>query len=204
MAISISVTANAPFQFPSNIINDSFPPLDEESGPGADIPSIFANTDIDFSLKFSYTISSEENESVTTLSAPIIEVKLDGDSPFEGADIEIVDNETVRVIGRASGLFRDEIFRFLFADKTEQNLTPDNTEDWIAIVKWGAPGNIEEVANYNFEIEYDSAVGNGLSIQGGKIIVNFTQFVYWNFDPSLNAFKQLIAESSERLKTLNE
>jgi hypothetical protein len=204
MSISVSTTANTPFQFPSNIINDSFPPVDEESGPGADIPSVFANTDIDFNLKFSYIISSEEEEQVTTLSAPILEIKLIGESPFEGADIEIIDNETVRVSGRASGLFGSEVFRFLFANKTELNLPPDNNEDWIAIVKWAAPGNIEETATYNFEIEYDNAVGNGLSIQAGTAVLAFTQFVYWNVDPSLNAFKQLVAESGERLKTTSE
>lgn len=200
MSVSISVSANAPFQFPANIINDSFPPEDEESGPGADIPSVYANLDIDFNIVFSYTESSGEGEETVSVSAPILEVKPIGDSPFEGADIEIVDNETIRVVGRTTGFFTDEIFRFLFDDKTELNLTPDNTEDWLAIVKWAAPANIEETATYTFEITYDNASGNGVSIVGDTITASFTQFVYWDFNPSLNIFGQLVAESAERLK----
>lgn len=200
MSVSISVSANAPFQFPSNIINDSFPPEDEESGPGADIPSVYANLDIDFNIVFSYTETSGEGEEAVSVSAPILEVKPMGDSPFKGADIEIVDNETVRIVGRSTGFFTDEIFRFLFDDKTELNLTPDNTENWLAIVKWAAPGKIEELATYSFRVSYGSASGAGVIIQPGSIVVSFTQFVYWDFNPSLNIFGQLVAESAERLK----
>jgi hypothetical protein len=200
MAVSVSASANASFQFPSNIANDSFPPPDEESSPGADIPSIYANLDIDFNLVFSYTETSGEGEGLVTVSAPILEIKVVGDSPFEGAGIEIVDTDTVRVTGRSTGLFTDEIFRFLFANEDEIDLTPDNTENWLAIIKWAAPGNIEETATYTFEITYGNAVG----IQGDTVTASFTQFVYWDFNPSLNIFGQLVAESADRLKQPSE
>jgi hypothetical protein len=204
MSVSVSASANAPFQFPSNIVNDSFPPADEESSPGADIPSIYANLDVDFNLVFRYTETSGEGEESVTVSAPILEVKVVGDSPFEGADIEIVDTDTVRVVGRSTGFFTDEIFRFLFANKDEIDLTPDNTEDWLAIVKWAPPGKIEEIATYTFEITYGNVTGNGASIQSGTVKASFTQFVYWNFNPSLNTFGQLVAESANRLKQPSE
>jgi hypothetical protein len=149
---------------------------------------------------FSYTETGGEGEEAESVSAPILEVKVIGDSPFEGADIEIVDTDTVRVVGRSTGLFTDEIFRFLFANKDEINLTPDNTEDWLAIVKWAAPGNIEETATYTFEITY----GNAAGIQGDTVTASFTQFVYWDFNPSLNIFGQLVAESAEKLKQPSE
>jgi len=204
MSISVIVSANAPFQFPANIINDSFPPADEESSPGADFPSIYANTDIDINLKFSYSESSGEGEESSSLFAPILEVQLLGESPFDGTTVEALNNDTIRVSGRSTGLFTDEIFRFLFANKDELNLKPDNTEDWIAIVKWAAPGNIEETATYTFEITYGNAAGNGVSIQGDTVTASFTQFVYWDFNPSLNIFGQLVAESAERLKQPSE
>jgi hypothetical protein len=62
MSISVVASVNESFEFPTNIINDSFPPADEESSPGADIPSLYANTDIDFNLVFSYTETSSEGE----------------------------------------------------------------------------------------------------------------------------------------------
>jgi len=107
MSISVAVSANAPFQFPANIINDSFPPEDEESSPGADFSSIYANTDIDFNLKFSYSESIGEGEESSSLSAPILDVKLLGEPPFDGATIETVDTDTIRVRGRSTGLFTD-------------------------------------------------------------------------------------------------
>lgn len=204
MAISISVSANDTFEFPAAIINDSFPPADEESEPGADIPSIYANSSIDFDIEFSYSETTGEGEDSISLSAPILEVKFNGQSPFEGAEVEIIDNKTVRVIGRSTGLFTDEIFRFLFADKTEVDLTPDNTENWIAVIKWAAPGNIEEVASYEFEVTYDDASGPGISIQGSTETVNLQQFVYWDFNPSLNIFGQLVEEAAQRLKQPSE
>jgi hypothetical protein len=208
MTISTSSSANAPFEFPSNIVNDSFPPADEESPPGADIPSIYANADIDFNIVFSYSESSsagegEEAETVS-VSAPILEVKLVGELPFEGAEIEIVDNETVKIKGRSTGLFTDEIFRFLFDDKSELNLTPDNTENWIAIVKWAAPAGIEETATYTFEVTYDDASEGEITIVGDTVTVEIKQFVYWDFNPSLNAFGQLVTESGLRLKQPSE
>lgn len=206
MSVSVSASANAPFEFPSNIVNDSFPPADEESPPGADIPSIYANADIDFDIVFSYSESSEggEGEESVSVSAPILEVKLVGELPFEGAEIEIVDNETVKILGRSTGLFTDETFRFLFADKSELNLTPDNTENWIAIVKWAAPASIEETATYTFEITYDDASEGEITIVGDTVTVEIKQFVYWDFNPSLNAFSQLVEESALRLKQPSE
>jgi len=200
MTVSTSASANAPFEFPSNIINDSFPPADETSSPGADIPSIYVNTDIDFNIVFSYSESIGEGEESITVSAPILEVKLIGELPFEGAEIEIVDNETVKIKGRSTGLFTDEVFRFLFANKSELNLIPDNTENWIAIVKWAAPARIEETATYTFEVTYGNASAGEITIAGDTITVEITQFVYWDFNPSLNIFGQLIEESALRLK----
>lgn len=209
MSVSISVSANESFQFPSDIVNDSFPPPpslpdDEPGQPGADIPSIYANVDIDFNIVFSYSESSGEGEESETVSAPILAVKLLGELPFEGADVEIVDNKTVRILGRSTGLFTDETFRFLFADQSELNLTPDNTQDWSAIVKWAAPAGLEETANYSFEVTYDDASGSGISIIGDTAVVELTQFVYWNFVPSLNIFGQLVEESALRLKQPSE
>jgi hypothetical protein len=204
MSISISVSANAPFKFPANIINDSFPPVDEESSPGADIPSVYANLDIDFNIKFSYSKTAGEGEESISVAAPIVEIKSVGALPFDGSTVEVVDNETIRIAGRSTGFFIDEIFRFLFADKTELNLKPDNTDNWTAIVKWAAPGKIEELATFTFEVFYGSASGSGITIQPGSEIVNLTQFVYWDFNPSLNIFGSLVAESAERLKQPRE
>lgn len=201
MSVSISISANAPFQFPSDIINDSFPsdPDDEESEPGADIPSVYANLDIDFNITFSYTESTGEGEEAVSVSAPILEVTPIS-LPFEGVNIEVVDNKTVKIVGRSTGFFTDEIFRFLFDDKTELDLTPDNDKDWIAIIKWAAPENIEELATYTFEITYGAASGSGITISPGSVVASFTQFVYWDFNPSLDVFGQLVEESAERLK----
>lgn len=196
MAIKISVTANTPFEFPSDIINDSFPPPDEESEAGADIPSIYANTDINFDITFSYEVIVE-SEPPQIITAPIIEIELLEELPLDGAVFTVVSSDTINISGRSTGLFIDEIFRFLFADKSEKDLLPDNTEDWLSIIKWQKPSKIEELISYKLRVHYGA---NLPIIPAGIADIDLTQFAYWNFEPSLAVFKDLVDESAERLK----
>lgn len=209
MAITVSVVAIAPFIFPTGIVNDSFPPSptppDEEPGqPGANIESIYANSAINFNIVFNYKETVGEGDESIVVTAPVVKVELIGNLPFEGGVITVVSNDTVNISGRSTGIFTDEVFRFLFNDKSEKNLLPDNTEPWLSIIKWDKPSQIEKLLSYKFNIEYDEG-GDALNpISAGEEEVTLTQFAYWDFVPSLAVFVQLVEESSKRLKTVKE
>jgi hypothetical protein len=200
MAITISAVAIAPFTFPVGIVNDNYPPADLESGPGADIESIYANSNINFDITFTYEETVGEGEESTVITAPVVNVELIDNLPFDGSMFTVVSNDTINISGRSTGIFTDEVFRFLFNDKSEQNLLPDNTEPWVSIIKWSKPSQIEKLLSYKFNVEYGDG-GDALNpISAGETEVTLTQFAYWDFEPSLAVFVQLVKEASERLK----
>jgi hypothetical protein len=204
MSVKISVAAVAPFTFPTNIVNDAYPPTDPEAGPGADIESIFANSDIDFDITFTYEETVEEGEESTTITAPVLSVELVGDLPVDGGEFTVVSADTIKISGRSTGIFTDEIFRFLFNDKSEKNLLPDNDEPWLTIIKWDKPAQTEKLLNYTFKVTYDDGGDVQNPIPAGDTEVALTQFAYWNFVPSLEVFGSLVEEGGERLKTVKE
>lgn len=209
MAIKASIVAIVPFAFPIGIVNDSFPAPpsvspDLPGQTGADIPSIYANSDINFNITFIYEETVGQGEESIVVTAPVIKVELMGDLPIAGGAFTVVSDDTINISGRSTGIFNDEIFRFLFNDKSEQNLMPDNKEPWLSIIKWNKPSQTEKLVSYNFKVVYNEG-GDALNlIPAGETEISLTQFAYWNFNPSLNVFGQLVNESSERLRTVKE
>lgn len=199
MGLQFAVSTLSGFQFP-NIPGDRFPPddpADPEATPNADIPSIYANTDINFALTFSYlyTEGEEGSEEFTTVTIPAAEVRVVGELPYNGIEI-VTETDTASVSGQALDIFTDEIFRFVFADGTEQNLPQVNEEDWLSIIKWQDPSVKETNVTYLFEV----TLAENIYVATGPYSINLTQFVYWFFEPSLNRFQELVAESALRLK----
>lgn len=154
-------------------------------GDPAWLPSIYNAAAVEFDIVFSY------EEDVDT--APILSVTFNGISPaVEGLTYTTVGADTVKVKGTPVNVFPDEIFRFLFPDKSERNLAPTNTENWDTIVKWSAPGTKEKTVSYNFIVKYDDNPAAAVPIVGGTTIATLSQNVAWKYDPSLAYFKDLI------------
>lgn len=204
MSVKISVAAVAPFTFPTNIVNDSYPPTNLEDPPNADIQSIYANSDINFNITFSFEKTIIDGEDTITITAPITKVELVDNLPFTGGLFSSPSKDTVTISGRSTGIFTDEIFRFLFNDQSEKNLLPDNNEPWLSIIGWNKPSQTEKLLSYKFKV-FNAAGGSIINpIPAGNTEITLTQFSYWDFNPSLNIFGQLINESSERLATVKE
>jgi hypothetical protein len=154
-------------------------------GDPAWLPSIYNAVDIEFDIVFSYVEDPD--------TAPILSVNLDSISPaVEGLTFTKVGTDTIKVKGKAVNVFPDEIFRFLFPDKSERNLAPTNTENWDTIVKWAAPGTKEKTVSYNFTVKYDDNPAATIPIVGATTTATLSQNVVWKFDPSLAYFKDLI------------
>jgi hypothetical protein len=102
--------------------------------------------------------------------------------------------DTLLVKGKPDNVFRDEIFKFVFSDKTEKILPPTNTEDWTAIIKWAKPSVDEKTINYDITISY-------LETETDAIVqtepINIKQFIYWKFDPSLAKFQELVKKGKK-------
>jgi hypothetical protein len=154
-------------------------------GDPAWLPSLYNAVAMEFDIVFSY----EEDPD----TAPILSVNLASISPaVEGITFTKVGTDTIKVKGTPVNVFPDEIFRFLFADKSEQNLPPTNTEDWETIVKWAAPGTNDKQVTYNFSVKYDDNPAAAVPIVGDTVTATLSQIVSWKFDPSLAYFQDLI------------
>lgn len=154
-------------------------------GDPAWLPSVYNAVAIEFDIKFTY----EEDPD----TAPILSVKLDSISPaVEGLTFTNVGTDTIKVKGTPVNVFPDEIFRFLFEDKSERNLPPTNTEDWKTIIKWDAPGTKEKTVAYTFAVKYDDNPAATVPIVGATVSVSLSQNVAWKYDPSLAYFKDLV------------
>jgi hypothetical protein len=177
MPVKVTVT---PISGISEIPGDTAP-----VGDPAWLPSVFNAVAVEFDIIFSY----EE----TPDTAPILSVKLNSIDPaVEGLTFTKVGTNTIKVKGTPVNVFPDEIFRFLFPDKSERNLAPTNTENWDTIVKWSAPGTKEKTVSYNFEVKYDDNPAAAVPIVGATVTATLSQNVAWKFDPSLAYFKDLI------------
>jgi hypothetical protein len=163
-------------------------PIPGDTAPVGDpawLPSIFNAVPVEFNIVFSY----EEDPD----TAPILSVNLTSISPtVEGLTFTKVGLDTIKVAGAAVNVFNDEIFRFLFKDKSERNLAPTNTEDWETIVKWAAPGTQTKQVTYVFSVKYDDNPAATVPIIGDTVTTSLFQIVSWKFDPSLAYFQDLV------------
>ena len=149
------------------------------------LPSVYNAVAVEFDIVFSYKEDAD--------TAPILAVNLVSISPaVEGLTFTKVGTNTIKVKGTPVNVFPDEIFRFLFPDKSERNLSPTNTENWDTIVKWSAPGTKEKTVAYNFSVKYDDNPAAAVPIVGSTVTATLSQNVAWLFDPSLAYFKDLI------------
>jgi hypothetical protein len=154
-------------------------------GDPAWLPSLYNAVAMEFNIVFSY----EEDPD----TAPILSVNLASISPaVEGVTFTKVGTNTIKVKGTPVNVFPDEIFRFLFPDKSERNLAPTNTESWDTIVKWAAPGTKEKTVAYSFAVKYDDNPAATVPIVGDTVTVTLSQNVAWLFNPSLVYFQDLI------------
>jgi len=149
------------------------------------LPSVYNAVAIEFDIKFEYLEDPD--------TAPILSVNLDSISPaVEGITFTKVGTDTIKVKGTPVNVFTDEIFRFLFDDKSERDLAPTNTEDWKTIIKWAPPGLKEKTVLYNFAVKYDDNPAATVPIVGDTVTATLSQNVAWLFDPSLAYFQDLV------------
>jgi hypothetical protein len=164
-------------------------PIPGDNAPVGDpawLPSIYNAVAVEFDIVFSY-------EETPPDTAPILSVNLTSINPaVEGLTFTKVGTDTIKVKGTAVNVFTDEVFRFLFDDKSERNLAPTNTEDWDTIVKWAAPGTKEKTVLYNFVVKYDDNPAAAVPIVGDTATAILSQNVAWLFDPSLAYFQDLL------------
>ena len=149
------------------------------------LPSLYNAVAMEFDIKFEYLEDPD--------TAPILSVNLVSISPaVEGITFTKVGTDTIKVKGTPVNVFTDEIFRFLFDDKSERDLAPTNTEDWKTIIKWAPPGLKEKTVIYNFSVKYDDNPAATVPIVGDTVTSTLSQNVAWLFDPSLAYFQDLV------------
>jgi phage terminase large subunit-like protein len=154
-------------------------------GDPAWLPSVYNAVAVEFDIKFEYLEDPD--------TASILSVNLASINPaVEGLTFTKVGTDTIKVKGTPVNVFPDEIFRFLFDDKSERDLAPTNTEDWKTIIKWAPPGLKEKTVAYNFAVKYDDNPAAAVPIVGATVTATLSQNVAWLFNPSLAYFQDLV------------
>ena len=177
MPVKVTVTSISGI---STIPGDTAP-----EGDPAWLPSVYNAVAVEFDIKFEYLEDPD--------TAPILSVNLTSISPaVEGITFTKVGTDTIKVKGTPVNVFTDEIFRFLFDDKSERDLAPTNTEDWKTIIKWAPPGLKEKTVTYNLSVKYDDNPAAAVPIVGDTVTATLSQNVAWLFDPSLAYFQDLV------------
>ena len=177
MPVKVTVTSISGI---STIPGDTAP-----EGDPAWLPSVYNAVAVEFDIKFEYLEDPD--------TAPILSVNLASISPaVEGLTFTKVGTDTIKVKGTPVNVFPDEIFRFLFDDKSERDLAPTNTEDWKTIIKWAPPGLKEKTVAYNFAVKYDDNPAATVPIVGDTVTATLSQNIAWLFDPSLAYFQDLV------------
>lgn len=192
MGLKYTITANIPF--PSGIVGDAY------TGGDGEIKSSFPDVDVDFDIQFTYEGEADPeapppapgDPPATVDTADIIDITIPSPIPVENLTITKKGLDTVNFKGKPANIFTDEIFEFLFPDKSKKVLPSTNTENWDVIVRWAKPGTVEKKITYSFKVKYDDNAAAVVPIVGGTVDIDFTQYFYWKFEPSLAAFQDLV------------
>lgn len=194
-----TATVNAPYVWPMNSdptfttkTSDyyTFTALPDPALAASTIPSTITSSSVDFNIAITGNGADPAGvyvvNSVTLISFPIAEV---------GLSSTVVNGTIVRIQGTTSAM-TGEYYRFLLRNKTLANLSPGNTEDWVAITKWNPPPTPwEKFGVYTFEVNYDFTDAiTMVPLVNQTATFEVTQYSYWSYVPSLAAFESLVAQ----------
>lgn len=150
------------------------------------LPSLYASIPVD------YNISISGVDDVTVKSAILTNPPAD-----ENISLETLNQTNFRATGTVSS-FSGESFRLKLLDNTFITI-PVLTEDFdtpSSVVKWTAPGQPWSRTNiYKFKVTYDQDSSDEPPIVNATADFTVTQYVYWNYDPSLQALAVLVERS---------
>jgi hypothetical protein len=170
MAVQVTIT---PITIPS-IPGD-------QADPTGFAPSVYASQSFTYDTTFSVT---DDN---TLLPVNITSITCT--PPLPGITITTTDSNPLayklRNTGVIVGVFTDEYYKFV-QNKEVVTLPVNTTESNVSIVEWKQPTVKSNLISYTYVITTDIP---------GTINTSLSQYVYWNFDPSLNAFSNFVLTS---------
>jgi len=150
--------------------------------PGSVLPSVYGGS------PFQLTVAFEVKPDGLSPSYDLLSVTPTTDLSAIGINVSAISSSSVLISGNVVNVFPGEFYRFLLRSGTEVNLPPINSEDWVTLTGWGIPSVIESSSTYNFSIVYDDLVTTSTVSTSSK------QLFFWNFDGSLNTFKNLLSQ----------
>ena len=102
-----------------------------------------------------------------------------------------VDSKTVRITGKALGVFTEQHFRFLMKDKTVKELAYNTTEDFLALVGWAPPPITVKNLIHNFlvQVNYQSQTQQYSAITN----VSIPQTVVWSYSSGIASFRNALS-----------
>ena len=153
--------------------------------PGAYLFSVYENLPFSMDLTFSLNEGSEEfpipveitsvNASFTTYNTVTFTVA--NTDPFA---------YTITVNGNLTGIVGNETYSLLLEDNSIVQASPTSLPQYLAVVDWNLPTSFStpvEISTYSFTV-------NSVSTSE---VVTMSQYVYWNFNAGVVAFKIAIA-----------
>ena len=168
-----------------------------ESDPLAIVFSgIYDNSDFGVDVTFNVPNNTQTGETYNITSINVT-LPSSAEGYSDGGGIEAIDfpdmlnytlvDNTVSISGRISGLLK-EYYTFVMRDQTVKNLLINNSEDWIAVVKWEVPPIKEIGISYEFTVVYQDSLFE-------EYVENITipQWIYWRWQESLAAMKAFVA-----------
>lgn len=173
LSVSISYTTS----FPS-IVEDRAPSLAAGSETESGITifnSVYEYLNFGINLSFTYQTDGESPlpvaiESITSTVPNGITATSSGSN--------------VNLTGSLSGIFNEQ-WDFVMRDKSIRRLPINNTEDWIAVVKWHPATFNEQLLNYVFNVKLET----------DEIVTStIPQYVYWKWSTSLAKLKDFVKE----------
>lgn len=173
LSVSISYTTSFP-----TISGDRAPDLmaGSESTPGMTLfYSTYENLNLGINLQFSYQTDDE-----VPVSVDITSVTMTCPSGIKYTN----SGGNVNISGSITGIFNEK-WDFVMKDGSVKRLPINNSEDWIAVVKWYPSSTNEALLSYNFSVKLEDDTTVNMSIP---------QYIYWRWQPSLNKLKEFVSK----------
>jgi hypothetical protein len=116
-------------------------------------------------------------------------------APTSGVTITKLSDSSVRVVGPYANPFPNTFYRFKMADYSTKILSPNTTENWIALVEYNPPSPtfIEKTFDLSVTIPADPTLGGNPTTE----TVTMHNWVYWTYSSARTTVINLVAQGEK-------
>lgn len=161
----------------------SIPTISNDAYPGTDDYLYSAVQGGAFSIDITFSL---DDGAIPPVAVPITSISASLSGGYSSVSFTVMDTNPlayrIRVAGTLSNVLTGESYQLLLNDGSLSTVSVSSLPAYRSIIAWNLPTELyKSISNYSF------------SINSGVETVTMNQYVYWNLDSAVTAFKSVVA-----------